>query len=211
MEHNFKPILLIDDKKEGEFRGDIFKKALSIDLQNLVDFHLNVDQLIKRINTWEVELLFDPDKYAGIFLHQSYYDHLLNESQLSNLKYQLSDFNLITFSGGKQVNAVTNELSRDVLYTYLKDAIDAYFKMGIFPTSYLFGGKINRFYPIIDEMYQVLEDKGVDALLEHKSFNIYISNIRNLDLYLVQKHYKEQLSEEQIAYKISEWRQNFNQ
>lgn len=210
MAHDLKPILLIDDKKEGLNRGEVFKQALSIDLQKLVDFHVDVNQLIKKTDEWSVELLFDPNKYVGVFLHHSYADPILNPSQLSDLRDKLKSLDLIIFSGGTQVNVATNQVPRDTLFTYLKSAIDAYLKMEVFPTSFLFGGNINRFYPIIDQMYQVLEDEGKDTLLCHKSFEIYAS-ICGWDLHSVQKNYEERFTEEQIADKINEWRLNFNQ
>ncbi len=208
--HDLKPILLIDDKKEGINRGEVFMQKLSIDLQILVDFHEDVNQLIKKSDEWSVEVLFDPDKYVGAFLHHSYADPLLNQSQLSYLRDKLKSLDLIIFSGGTQINVATNQIPRDTLFTYLKPALDAYSIMGVFPTLYLFGGNINRFYPIIDEMYQVLENEGKDAFLSHKSFEVYIS-VCGWDLNSVKKYYKERLTEEQIADKINEWRLNFNQ
>lgn len=210
MAHDLKPILLIDDKKEGLNRGEVFMQELSIDLQILVDFHVDVNQLIKKLDEWSVEVLFDPKKYVGVFLHHSYADPLLNPSQLSDLRDKLKSLDLIIFSGGTQVNVETNQVPRDTLFTFLKPAIDAYLKMEVFPSSYLFGGNINRFYPIIDEMYQVLEDEGKDSLLSHKSFEKYAS-ICDWDLHSVQRNYRVRFTEEQIADKINEWRLNFIQ
>jgi hypothetical protein len=210
MAHDLKPVLLIDDKKEGLNRGEVFMQELSIDLQILVDFHVDVNQLIKKLDVWSVEVLFDPNKYVGVFLHHSYADPLLNPSQLSDLRDKLKSLDLIIFSGGTQVNVANNQVPRYALFTYLKSAIDAYLKIEVFPTSYLFGGNINRFYPIIDEMYQVLEDEGKDKFLSHKSFELYTS-ICGWDLHSVQRNYKERFTEEQIADKINEWRLNFNQ
>lgn len=211
MAHDLKPILLIDDKNEGQDRGEIFKENLPIDLQKLVDFHLDVNHLIKKIDEWSIDILFDLNKYVGVLLHHSYADPLLNPSQLTDLRDKFKSIDLVIFSGGTQVNVSTKQVSREILYTYLKHAIDAYFKMGVFPTSYLFGGKINRFYPLIDEMYKILEEKGKNTLLGHKSFEIYISYICGWDFRSVQKHYKERFTEEQIADKIIEWRLNINQ
>lgn len=211
MAHDLRPILLIDDKEDGQFRGKVFMQELSIDLQLLVDFHMNVNQLIITSDEWSVEVLFDPKKYVGVFLHYSYEDPLINESQLSDLRDKLKNLDLVIFSGGTETNPSTKQVRRESLFgNFLKPAIDAYFKMEVFPTSYLYGGNINRFYPIIDEMYQVLEDEGKDTLLSHKSFEIYAS-ICGWDLHSVQKNYKERFTEEQIADKINEWRLNFNQ
>jgi|GEM_PF-5136858 len=211
MAHDLKPILLIDDKKEGLNRGEVFMQELSIDLQILVDFHVDVNQLIKTSDEWSVEVLFDPKKYVGVFLHHSYADPLLNPSQLSDLRDKLKNIDLIIFSGGTETNPSTKQVRRESLFgSFLKPAIDAYYKIRLFPMSYLFGGYINRFYPIIDEMYQILEEEGKYALLSHKSFELYIS-ICEWDLHSVQKNYKERFTEEQIADKINEWRLNFNQ
>jgi len=211
MAHDLKPILLIDDKKEGHNRGEVFIQELPPSLQILVDFHVDVNQLIKKLDEWSVKLLFDPQKYVGVFLHHSYADPLLNPSQLSDLRDKLKNLGLIIFSGGTSLNVATNQIPRDTLYTYLKPAIDAYLKIKKFPTLYLFDRNINRFYPIIDEMYQVLEEDGKDALLNHKSFELFISTICGWDLHSVRKNYKERFTEEQIADKINQWRLNFNQ
>jgi hypothetical protein len=48
MAHDLKPILLIDDKREGLNRGEVFTQDLSIEFQMLVDFHIDVNQLIKK-------------------------------------------------------------------------------------------------------------------------------------------------------------------
>lgn len=211
MAHDLIPILLIDDKKEGLNRGEVFMQELSIDLQTLVDFHVDVNQLIRKLDEWSVEVLFDPNKYAGVFLHHSYADPLLNPSQLSDLRDKLKNLDLIIFSGGTETNPSTKQVRRESLFgNYLKPAIEAYYKIRVFPTSYLFGGRINRFYPIIDEMYQVLEEKGKDTLLNHKSFKLYTS-VCGWDLHSVQRNYKDRFSEEQIADKINDWRLNFNQ
>ena len=45
MEHNLKPILLIDDKTEGQNRGEIFIQDLQNELKSLVEFHLDIGQL----------------------------------------------------------------------------------------------------------------------------------------------------------------------
>ena len=211
MAHDLKPILLIDDKKEGLNRGEVFTQDLSIEFQMLVDFHIDVNQLIKKLDEWSVDVLFDPKKYAGVFLHHSYNDPLLNTSQLSDLRDKLKNLDLIIFSGGTETNPSTKQVRRESLFgDFLKPAIDAYLKIKVFPTSFLFGGNINRFYPIIDEMYQVLEDEGKDTLLRHQCFEIYTS-ICGWDLHSVQKNYQERFTEEQIADKINEWRLNFNQ
>ena len=47
MAHDLKPILLIDDKKEGLNRGEVFKQALLMDLQRLVDFHVDVEKAMR--------------------------------------------------------------------------------------------------------------------------------------------------------------------
>ena len=209
MEHNLKPILLIDDKTEGQNRGEIFIQDLQNELKSLVEFHLDIGQLIKKVNEWSVELLFKPQNYVGIYLHQSYNDSLLNPSKFAELKHKLGD-DLVTFSGGNNINLSSRELPRDIFYKYLKATLDAYLKMGVFPVQYLFGGKINRFYPIIDEMTKVLEEEGKDNLLNHKSFELYTS-ICNWDLQKVKKNFRENYSEEQIADKINEWRLNSKQ
>jgi hypothetical protein len=211
MAHDLRPILLIDDKSEGQFRGEVFMQELSNELQQLVDFHMDINKLIVKSDEWSVDLLFDPKKYVGVFLHHSYKDPLINESQLSDLRDKLRNLDLIIFSGGMDTNLSTKMVRRESLFGYsLKPALDSYFKIGVFPTSYLFGGNINRFYPIIDEMHQILEEEGKDRLLSHKSFEIYAS-ICGWDLNSVQKNYKERLTEEQIADKINEWRLNSNQ
>ncbi len=210
MAHDLKPILLIDDKKEGLNRGEVFLNELSFDLKGLVDFHIDISKIIKIIDEWDVEILFDPNKYIAVLLHHSYNDPLLNESQLSCLRDKLKSLDLIIFSGGAQNNVATNQIPRDILFTYLNPALDAYSKMGVFPTLYLFNRKINRFYPILDEMYQVLENEGKNGFLSHKSFKLYIS-VCGWDFNSVQQNYKERFTEEQIADKINEWRLNFNQ
>jgi hypothetical protein len=210
MAHDLKPILLIDDKIEGQDRGEMFVKDLTVELQKLVEFHLEISPLLSKTNGFEIEVLFDTNKYVNVFLHDSYQDPLLNTSQISDLKDKLRGIELITFSGGAALDTETKKIPREILYRYLNSALDAYLKMEIFPTSYLFGGTINRFYPIIDEMYQVLEEKGKDTFLKHKSFEIYTS-ICGWDLHSVQKNYTERFTEEQVADKINEWRLNFNQ
>jgi len=211
MAHDLRPILLIDDKEVGQFRGKVFMQELSNDLQLLVDFHVDVKQLIKTSDEWSVEVLFDTKKYVGVFLHHSYEDPHVNESQLSYLRDKLKNLDLIIFSGGTETNPSTKQIRRESLFgNFLKPAIDAYYKIRVFPVSYLYGGRINRFYPIIDEMYQVLEDEGKDSLLSHKSFEKYAS-ICDWDLHSVQRNYRVRFTEEQIADKINEWRLNFNQ
>jgi hypothetical protein len=209
MEHNLKPILLIDDKKEGQYRGELFIENLPDDLRVLVDFHFDVNQLFKIVNEWDVKLLFDLEKYVSVFLHHSYNDPLVNESQLSHIRNNLQNSELLIFSGGTDNNLQRRQIRRETLFTYLGKAIDAYKKIGIFPNVYLFDRSINRFYPIIDQMIQILEEQGKDKLLSCESFRTYIS-ISGWDLKLVQNNF-QRFSEEQIADKLNEWRLNFNQ
>lgn len=210
MAHDLKPILLIDDKIEGLDRGNLFVKDLTVELQILVDFHEEINPLLSKTNGFEIEVLFDPNNYVNVLLHDSFHDPLLNTSQISDLRDKLGGIEIITFSGGAALDIETKKIPREILYKYLKSVLDAYLKMRIFPASYLFNRNINRFYPIIDEMYQVLEKNGKNALLSHKSFELYTS-ICGWDLHSVQRNYKERFSEEQIADKINEWRLNFNQ
>jgi hypothetical protein len=205
-----KLILLIDDKKEGQNRGELFKQSLPNELNKLLEFHLDINSLFKIRDAWTVDILFDPLKYASIILHHSYKDPLLSTSQISDLKAILHALDVIIFSDGKQTNVITKEVSRKVLYRKLESSLDAYKKMKIFPTAYLYGNNINRYYPILDEMQQILEDYGKDALLKHDSFKNYMA-ICKYDLRSVQKNYTENFSEEQIADIINEWRLNFNQ
>ena len=209
MEHNLKPILLIDDKREGQYRGELFIENLPDDLRVLVDFHFDVNQLFKIVNEWDVKLLFDLEKYVSVFLHHSYNDPLINESQLSHIRNNLQNSELLIFSGGTDNNLQRRQIRRETLFTYLGKAIDAYKKIGIFPTVYLFERSINRFYPIIDQMIQILEEQGKDKLLSCESFRTYIS-ISGWDLKLVQNNF-QRFSEEQIADRLNEWRLNFNQ
>src|SRR5690554_5384077 len=99
MVHSLKPILFIDDRKEGDERGERLITNLPSNLKKIVDLHACTDQLLKKLNEMEVELFFDPSIYEIVFLHHSYKNPLLNESQLSDLRDKLRLTPLIILSG----------------------------------------------------------------------------------------------------------------
>lgn len=210
MAHNLKPILLIDDKSNGEKRGYSFENNLPNELRELVDFRVDMDGLIKKSDEWSIQFLdFEPDKYKCIFLHHSYKDAILNPSQLSDLRDKLRNLDLIIFSGGKESNISTGEISRDSLFDNLSMALDAYLKTYEFPTAYLFGAK-NRFYPVLNKMQDVLEEDGKSSLLNSQEFKMYMS-ILGYNIEKVKQNYLNNFSEEQIADKINEWSLNSEQ
>jgi hypothetical protein len=206
MEHDLKKILLIDDSPSNlRGSGNWFYSNICDDLRPLIDYSNSLDNRIKIINEFEVILSSDITQYEIVLLHASYNSPLLNPSQLSSLKSLLK--NLVTYSGGSNINIDLRITSREQMYKSLERSIEAYKIMAIFPLITLFSNNINRFYPLLDRMQDILEEVGKEGLLGSREFHMYIRILR-FDVSAVVENYRKNKTEEELNEKIIEWKLN---
>lgn len=207
MAHRLRRILLIDDTHSHQQGcGSDFYRSLNDELKEIIDFSESLSDKIELLDAFEAKTLFNEKDYEIVLLHASYNSPMLNSSQLSSLKFKI--IGLITFSGGANSSLEHNITSREQLYRSLKRVLNAYVSIGVFPKRALYDNNINRFYPLMDKMQEILEQEGKEGLLNSEAFSLYI-NILSLDLESVKRNYRENKSEDELNEKINEWRINF--
>ena len=208
MAHKIKKVLLVDDTYfHPHGSGREFYANLNSNLRRLVDFQNHLSDKIEVIDDYEVKTTFNKEYYELFILHASYQSSMLNLSQLSSLKFLTK--NLVTFSGGANTSIELSITSREQLFRSLKRALEAYFVMGQFPRRFLFEYNINRYYPLLDKMQDILEKEGKEGLIHSESLLVYL-RILGRDVKAVKQNFQENKSEDELNEKINEWRINFS-
>ena len=173
MGNKLKKIIIVDDKHEGELTGKQFMNQVDSSIAGIIEFHPNLEKLIRMKDVDEVEFLSNLEDFEVIFIHASYNAPLLNAAQLNSLL--TSKHNIIRFSGEQTIKKDTKQTSRENLFLDLGSLIRAYKITGYFPYDKLYDKNKNIFYPLLLKLREYLEEgEELSKLIQREEFDLFL-------------------------------------
>jgi hypothetical protein len=182
-----KKILIIDEKKEkrDDGTGIQFLGQLPEHLAELITLETNLANCVEVLNENEVRAIFNPSDFEWVFYHDSYQEKNLDAGHLESFKSKVP--NLIVFSGGKEdVGYSIRSTTRELLFSKLQNALEAWLETGYFPVRSVCDYNISFYHPVIEKLEDFLMDgdkegflKSMELIFLLKKLNYSESAIQN--------------------------------
>lgn len=173
-----KKILIIDEKKEkrDDGTGIQFLGQLPDHLAKLITLETNLANSIEMLNENEIRPIFNPPDFEWVFYHDSYQEKNLDAGQLESFKSKVP--NLIVFSGGKEdVGYSIRSTTRELLFSKLQNALQAWLETGYFPVRAVCDANISFYYPVIEKLEDYLIDGNKHGFLQSRELIILLKKL----------------------------------
>ncbi len=204
-----KKILIIDEKKEKRDDGTGFQflGQLPDHLAELITLETNLANCVEILNENEVRVIFNLSDFEWVFYHDSYQEKNLDAGQLESFKSKVP--NLIVFSGGKEdVGYSIRSTTRELLFSKLQNALQAWLETGYFPVRSVCDYNISFYHPVIEKLEDFLMDGDKEGFLKSREL-IFLLKKLNYSESAIQDRISPRYTELTIIdlfKKISDWK-----
>lgn len=173
-----KKILIIDEKKEkrDDGTGIQFLSQLPDKLAELITLETNLVSSVELLNETDVALKFQPSDFEWVFYHDSFQEKNLDAGQLECFKRKVP--NLIVFSGGKEdVGYSIRSTTRELLFSKLQNALQAWIETGYFPVRSVCDYNISFYHPVIEKLEDFLMDGDKEGFLKSRELGMLLTKL----------------------------------
>lgn len=204
-----KKILIIDEKTtpRDDGTGFQFLGQLPDHLAELITLETNLANCVEILNENEVRVIFNLSDFEWVFYHDSYQEKNLDAGQLESFKSKVP--NLIVFSGGKEdVGYSIRSTTRELLFSKLQNALQAWLETGYFPVRSVCDYNISFYHPVIEKLEDFLMDGDKEGFLKSREL-IFLLKKLNYSESAIQDRISPRYTELTIIdlfKKISDWK-----
>jgi hypothetical protein len=204
-----KKILIIDEKTtpRDDGTGFQFLGQLPDHLAESITLETNLANCVEFLNENEVRVIFNLSDFEWVFYHDSYQEKNLDAGHLESFKSKVP--NLIVFSGGKEdVGYSIRSTTRELLFSKLQNALEAWLETGYFPVRSVCDYNISFYHPVIEKLEDFLMDGDKEGFLKSMEL-IFLLKKLNYSESVIQNRILPRYTEMTIIdlfKKISDWK-----